>query len=95
MKKAPMTPADIDRLAASTEDAYSFDRYANWHACARMLARRGYSFAEAECILRSKWMRWAGNSSTARYGRVTSADLGRFIDGMKNRAQHLAAMLRQ
>lgn len=93
-KNAPLTRADVDRLAQSTEDAYSFDRYANWHACAAMLARRGYTYAEAECILRSKWTRWAGDASTAPYGRVTSADLARFIDGMKNSAQHLAAMMR-
>lgn len=93
-KNARLAAADIDRLAASTKDAYSFNRYANWRACAVMLARRGYSYAEAECILRSKWMRWAGDSSTARYGRVTSRDLARFIDLMHDSRADLARMMR-
>lgn len=38
-------------------------------------------------------MRWAGDSSTARYGRVTSADLARFIDGMTDSRRDLDRMM--
>jgi hypothetical protein len=71
---------DVDHLAEITSDAYSFDRYASWRACVTLLARRGYSYAECEWILRSKWVRWAGDRSHNRYGRCTSGDLARFLD---------------
>ena len=90
----PMTRADIDRLAASTEDAYSFDRYRNWHACAALLAHRGYTFAEAECILRSIWTRWAADASAAPYGRATSADLDRFLQTPSGSRDALRRMMR-
>lgn len=75
-----LAQAEIDHLTDITSDAYSFDRYASWRACVAMLARRGYTYAETETILRSKWMRWAGDSSDKRYGRVTSRDLERWLD---------------
>lgn len=90
----PMTAADINRLAAATADAYSFDRYRNWRACAALLARRGYTYAEAECILRSKWMRWAGDQSAAPYGRATSADLDRFLQTPSGSRDALRRMMR-
>lgn len=67
-------------LAERTSDAYSFDRYANWTACAAELLRMGYTEAQAEDILRSKIMRWAGDNSKNRYGRYTSRDMRRFIE---------------
>lgn len=69
-------------LAERTSDAYSVPAYASWNACAATLLRRGFSTIESEAILRSKWMRWAADASTARYGRATSRDLDRFLDEM-------------
>jgi hypothetical protein len=74
-------------LAERTADAYSYDNYgeASWRACAAMLLRRGYSDEEAEAILRSKWTRWAADSTNRKswkYGATTSLDLARFIDGL-------------
>ena len=89
-----MNRADVDRLAAATEDAYSFDRYRSWHACAALLARRGYTAAEAECILRSKWTRWAADQSAAPYGRATSADLDRFLQTPSGSRDALRRMMR-
>lgn len=89
-----LTRADVDRLSAATEDAYSFDRYRNWHACAALLARRGYTAAEAECILRSKWTRWAADQSAAPYGRATSADLDRFLQTPSGSRDALRRMMR-
>lgn len=67
-------------LAEKTSDAYSYDRYASWGACAAILLRRGFSEKEAEAILRSKWTRWAADSSEKPYGRATSNDLASFLD---------------
>lgn len=75
-----IAPAEIDHLIDLTSDAYSFNRYASWRACVTLLARRGHTYAEAETILRSKWMRWAADQSSQRYGRATSRDLARFLD---------------
>jgi len=93
-KLAPMTPADASRLAQETENAYSFDRYRNWRACAALLQRRGYTYAEAECILRSKWTRWAADHADAPYGRATSADLARFLDTPSGSRDALRRMMR-
>jgi len=67
-------------LALRTEDAFSVDRYASWTSCASMLLARGLTVPQAEVILRSKYMRWAANSSSAPYGRATSKDLARLLD---------------
>ena len=90
-----------DELAARTSDAYSFDNYGEkrWRASAAMLLNRGYSDEEAECILRSKWTRWAADAASFRkgwrYGHTNSADLARFLDSMdtNERASRLAEML--
>lgn len=51
-------------IADRTEDAYSCDRYGNeWANCAKTLLVRGYTEAETEWVLRSKWMRWAADQS--------------------------------
>lgn len=71
---------EIDHLTDVTSDAYSANRYASWRACVTMLARRNYSYAECEWILRSKWTRWAADQSGKNYGRSTSRDLARFLD---------------
>ena len=67
-------------LAERTADAYSFDRYGSWTACARLLLSRGHSEREAEAILRSKWMRWAADASTARYGKVPASALADWLN---------------
>lgn len=83
MTRAKVADATIDALAAATADAYSFDRYRDWRACVALLLRRGYTERQAEAILRSKHMRWAADQSPNRYGRVTSADLARYLDKQK------------
>lgn len=68
------------QVAAACDDAYSFDRYASWPAVAEMLLRRGLSEKQAEAVMRSKWARWAGDQSSARYGKCTAQDLARWMD---------------
>lgn len=79
-----MTTAEIEttaqKIAERTKDAYSYPRYANWLDCVHLLLKRGYTEAQTVWILRSKWMRWAADDSTARYGRATSNDIARFLD---------------
>jgi hypothetical protein len=72
-------------LAARTEDAYSADAYTNgeWAKAAAMLLDRGYSEAEAEAILRSKWTRWARDAAGTYEG--TAADLAAVLDDPKNK----------
>jgi hypothetical protein len=45
-----------------------------------MLARFGYTGKQIEAVLRSKVMRWTGDR-TGRYGRITSGDLRRYLEG--------------
>jgi hypothetical protein len=59
-------------LALNTNDAYSFARYGSWNAVAFALLKAGYSLHEAEAIMRSKWARWASDSSDRPYGRATA-----------------------
>jgi hypothetical protein len=72
--------ATAKELAEKTATAYSADRFANWTGVARMLKTRGYSDQQAEAIMASKWPRWAGDWSGKPYGKVTSADLARWLD---------------
>ena len=74
-----MTRDEALAVAKSTEDAYSFDRYKSWDACALALRGLGYDVREATAILRSKHMRWAGDFSDKGYGRCTSSDLLRYL----------------
>lgn len=46
---------------------------------------RGYSDREVEAIMRSKWMRWAADNSTARYGKVPARVIIEYIDDMTKR----------
>lgn len=73
------------KLADATGDAYSSTRYSSWLQCAVVLLRRGYSYEQAEAILRSKWMRWAADQSPMSYGKATSTDLIRFLDDDRNK----------
>lgn len=70
---------DVDALAGSTEDAYSYDRYRSWRACVRLLKDRGWSGREAEAFLRSKHMRWCADSYGGSYGTASSATLRRYL----------------
>ena len=71
---------EIQEVVRLSEGGYSYDRYKNWGACARMLLRRGFTVKESATILLSKWTRWAGDSSDKPYGYVNSKDLERWID---------------
>lgn len=71
-------------IADRSSDAYSYDRYASWYGCALALLKRGYNDKEVEAILRSKWMRWAGDNSDKSYGSYTSRDILNFIDNPRN-----------
>jgi hypothetical protein len=70
------------RVASRTANAYSFDRYGevSWRACALLLLRRDFSEQETEAILRSKWMRWAGDRSMR--SSASSKDLARYLATM-------------
>lgn len=73
-------------LAQKTADAYSFDRYRSWNAVARALLARGYRMREAEAIMRSKWMRWAGDSwKGGTSENVPAQAIIAFIDGQIKR----------
>lgn len=71
------------RVAGRTADAYSYDRYTNWAACAKALLREGYTERQAEEILRSKITRWAADASGKAYGRSNGADLLRYLERNK------------
>jgi hypothetical protein len=63
-------------LATETDNAYSYDRYGatSWRLIATRLLVRGYTVAQAECVLRSKYMRWAGDAmATDKSPRMTLA----------------------
>lgn len=72
-------------IAATTTDAYSFDRYGirNWRNAARMLLSHGVSERDAEIVLRSKWTRWAADASNADHGNATAKDLEKFMTTMR------------
>ena len=75
-------------LALKTQDAYSVLAYRNWAAVCTFLLKRGYTENEAEAILRSKWMRWAGDfAEKNKYGSLTSKDVARFLDSGKGISQ--------
>ena len=73
--------AHIARLVEKTRDAYSYNNYGSvgWRSAVRALIDLGYTDREAEAILRSKWMRWSGDTSGKRYGRNNGQDLRRFL----------------
>jgi hypothetical protein len=81
-----VTDAEIREVAERTADAFAWDSYrpGAWLACCRLLAKRGYTAREIEAIVRSKWMRWAGDMDEGgggrRYGRYTADTLRRFLE---------------
>lgn len=70
----------VKELSEKTSDAYSYDRYNSWEACIKKLRKAGYSDREIEAILRSKWTRWAADSSSAPYGKASSVALMNYIN---------------
>jgi hypothetical protein len=80
MTKKKPSSAQVQALAESTADAYSFDRYASWKACCAALLCRGYSDRQAEKILRSRITRWAADRAYFDRRRATSRHLLRFMD---------------
>ena len=67
-------------LAQKTSDAHSVARYGSWPACAQRLVSMGMTDLEVEAVLRSKWMRWAADSSDERYGRVPARMIQEALD---------------
>ena len=81
-----MNSKSSTQLARELSDAYSTPNYrGGWLGCVRMLRRRGYNDEQIECIIRSKWTRWATDMASRPYGRHTSSDLARFLDSMNPR----------
>lgn len=86
----------VQELAEQLEDAYSSGRYKNgWSGCIKMLRRRGYNDRQIEAILRSKWTRWANDSSHNPNSLSTSGDLARFLDKMPNLERELSDLTRE
>ncbi len=77
----------VKEMAQKTSDAYSSTRYNSWESCVRQLQKLGLNDQEVEAVLRSKWTRWAADSSNAPYGKATSKDLLRYIE--KNESKSL------
>jgi hypothetical protein len=73
-------------LTEKTSDAYSACRYNSWKACVKKLRVFGCNDNEIEAILRSKWTRWAADSSKSSYGKESSVDLINYIKKYETRA---------
>lgn len=73
-----ITTDQVKWLYESTQDAYSYGRFTSWLACVKVLARLGYESREAEAVLRSKHMRWAGDCSDDP-NHPTSKDLEHYL----------------
>ena len=58
------------QVAEDTQNAYSFDRYADWVVVCKKLMSLGLTDNQTEAVVRSKWMRWAADGSSSSYGRV-------------------------
>lgn len=67
-------------IADRCSDAYSSDRYNSWAAVAQTCLDMGYDEREAEAIMRSKYTRWAADSSGAPYGKVPAHALSTMKD---------------
>lgn len=78
-------------LARRTANAYMAGRYgSSWASCAVVLLDAGYDEREAEAILRSKHMRWAGDHDN---GRHTSGSLRRYLEAYPISTSLLAALV--
>ena len=86
----------VAEFAEELADAYSTDNYRNgWSGSIRMLRARKFDDQEIEAIIRSKWTRWACDSSDKRYGQNTSSDLARFLDTMPNLISEVEALTKE
>jgi len=92
-----MTKDEIHKLVDDTEDAYSFERYGklNWADCINMLDATGFTAQNIEAILRSKWMRWAGDMSDNEYGHITADDLKKFLLTMDDLHEQVDQLTRE
>lgn len=77
-----------NELAELTADAYSADRYGanEWAGIAMGLLETGYSPKETEVVLRSKWMRWAGDACLVSDNpeNPTAGDALAYVEANKN-----------
>ena len=77
------TKLNAQEFSDQLSDAYSTDNYkGNWVPCIKMLRKRGYDDQQVEAIIRSKWTRWAADSSNKAYGHANSADLSRYLENV-------------
>jgi hypothetical protein len=80
------------RLAMKTADAYAFDYYGlkRWTDCCTMLLGRGYNPIEVECVMRSRFTRFAADER--QNDRLANAtDLAYLMDercGGSSQLQH-------
>lgn len=72
-----MTKITAKAIAERTSGAYSFDRYRNWDSVAAALIGAGFTAAETEAIMLSKWARWAADSYD-RYENIPAKALVNF-----------------
>jgi len=88
-KKIKDVVEEVTTFADRLSDAYSTDAYrGGWGSCIKALRKRGLNDLQIEAIIRSKWTRWAGDSSESnRYGSYTSSDLIKYMDRNKKWSQ--------
>ena len=67
------------------EDAYSYSRYGakEWQKAIDCLAAQGYTEAQIECIMRSKYTRWAADQAQ---GKPKAKDLLGWIDNQSTQS---------
>ena len=82
-------------LSQVCADAYSTFRYRSWPTVAKMLINRGLSDREAEAVMRSKWMRWAADSSRVRYGSVPAKAIIEFLDTLTNERAEIEELTKE
>lgn len=82
------------RLAALTNSTKGYRN--GWGGCIRMLREVfGMNDREIEAVIRSKWTRWAGDSSQHRHGEYTSTDLKNYIYNHAGAVRNIKAELKQ
>lgn len=93
--KTAINNALVSRMEHATMDAYSYDRYGSrsWRWSIRYLLSR-FNEAQTECILRSKVMRWAGDSSCGQRGGIPKDSVKRYYDKSSGNLEHTISMLK-
>lgn len=74
------TKERAEAVAESCADAYSADRYGSWRMVAFKLLQKGFTDKEAEAIMRSKHMRWAGDAWEGPSCKYPSAAIMDYIE---------------